>query len=335
MKFLVTGSAGYIGGTFCFEALKSGHEVFGIDNYVNSQPKVTKELSYRFNEKFTFSENSIDDIVFLSELVDEFKPDCLFHFAALKSVSESEKNPSIYWKNNLQSTFNLVEAMRNSSSRKIVYSSSATVYGNGKNQPLKETDKLSATSVYGKTKVAIESYLNDCANSDLIDCVSLRYFNPVASHEEKIIIEDINNCPENLMPRIIRAALNIDQNIKIFGTDYPTRDGTGERDFIHISDLVRGHFEAFNFIQNEKGYHPFNLGTGSSVSVLELINKFMEVNGVNIEYQLIGRRKGDIAISIADAGKANRKLGWYALKDLSEMCRDSWFAFKENYAIRK
>lgn len=334
MKFLVTGSAGYIGGTFTFEALKRGHKVLGLDNYINSTPSFTSCLKENFPGRFAFQETSLDSVDDLDLVFKQFKPECVFHFAGLKSVSDSEKNPLQYWGNNFFSSFNIIESMRRNCIKKIVFSSSATVYGDTVKQPVSEDESLSSISTYGSTKIAIESFLKDCAKSNLIDCISLRYFNPVGAHAEKIIYENPLGNPGNLMPRIIRVALKIDEQVNIFGNDYATKDGTGERDFIHVSDLVDGHFKAHEFINTNNGYHAYNLGTGESISVLELISEFQTTNKLKINFNYSERRKGDIEVCFADPTKAHSDLAWKAERNISAMCKDAWDAVKDRDELK-
>ncbi len=329
MKIIVTGSAGYIGGTFCHKLLAAGHEVIGLDNYINSDKKVSNFLLNNFN---SYSFHQID-IAKVENPMDEIfrkhkgSVDCVVHFAALKAVGESESKPVQYWENNIISTLNLIKAMRSYDMRKLIFSSSATVYGNNANQPLTESESLSPISCYGSTKIANEYLLNDVAKTGDIDVVLLRYFNPVGAHSESIIYDDPYASPNNIMPRVIRVALGIEEQLYIWGNDYPSKDGTGARDYIHIEDLVEGHISAIDFIKTSSGSTAFNLGTGNSITVLELIKKFENVNNIKIPISFEKRREGDVAECYADPAKAQNILKWKAKKTLEEMCKSSWKPF--------
>ncbi len=329
MKIIVTGSAGYIGGTFCHKLLAAGHEVIGLDNYINSDKKVSNFLLNNFN---SYSFHQIDLAKEESSLNEVFRGhkgscDCVVHFAALKAIGESESKPVQYWENNIISTLNLIKAMRSYDMRKLIFSSSATVYGNNANQPLTESESLSPISCYGSTKIANEYLLNDVAKTGDIDVVLLRYFNPVGAHSESIIYDDPYASPNNIMPRIIRVALGIEEQLYIWGNDYPSKDGTGARDYIHIEDLVEGHISAIDFIKTSSGSTAFNLGTGNSITVLELIKKFENVNNIKIPISFKSRRDGDVVECYADPAKAEKILNWKANKTLEEMCISSWKPF--------
>jgi len=329
LKIIVTGSAGYIGGTFCHKLLSAGYEVIGLDSYVNSDEKVTNFLLNNF-ESYTFHQIDIaKEEIPLDDILSEHKGsiDCVVHFAALKAVAESEIQPIKYWENNTLSTLNLIKTMRNNKIKKLIFSSSATVYGNNDNQPLNETEALSPISCYGSTKIASEFLINDVAKTGDIDAVMLRYFNPVGTHNENIIYDDPYASPNNIMPRLIRVALGVDDQMYIWGNDYPTSDGTGARDYIHIDDLVEGHISAMNFIKTFSGSMTINLGTGNSITVLELIEKFKLVNNVEIPLSYEKRRDGDVAECYADPTKAKDILKWKAKKSLEEMCKSSWKPF--------
>ena len=329
MKIIVTGSAGYIGGTFCHKLLAAGHEVIGLDNYINSDKKVSNFLlksfnSYTFHEIDIAKEENPMDEIFRKHKV---SLDCVVHFAALKAVGESESKPVQYWENNIISTLNLIKTMKSHDIRKLIFSSSATVYGNNANQPITESESLSPISCYGSTKIANEYLLNDIAKTGDIDVVMLRYFNPVGAHSESIIYDDPYASPNNIMPRIIRVALGIEEQMYIWGNDYPTKDGTGARDYIHIEDLVEGHIAAIDFIKASGGSTAFNLGSGNSITVLELIKKFENVNNIKIPISFEKRREGDVAECYADPAKAQKILNWKAKKTLEEMCKSSWKPF--------
>jgi len=329
LKIIVTGSAGYIGATFCHKLLSAGHEVIGLDNYINSDKKVSNFLLNNFNS-YTF--HQIDLAKEESSLNEVFRGhkgsfDCVVHFAALKAVGESESKPVKYWENNIISTLNLIKAMKSHDVRKLIFSSSATVYGNSDKQPLTESESLFPISCYGSTKIANEYFLNDVAKTGDIDVVMLRYFNPVGAHAESIIYDDPYATPNNIMPRIIRVALGIEEQMYIWGNDYHTKDGTGARDYIHIDDLVEGHISSIDFIKTFSGSAALNLGTGNSITVLELIKEFENVNNIKIPISFESRRDGDVAECYADPAKAEKILNWKANKTLEEMCISSWKPF--------
>lgn len=331
MNILVTGGAGYIGGTFAYEALKNNHNVLALDNFSNSKPEQIKKLKSIFEKNFSFNEIDLSiQSNELSECLREFKPDVVVHFAGLKAVGESQSNPIKYWDNNVVSSINLLKAMAENSIKKLIFSSSATVYGNSKLQPIPETADIKSMSVYGSTKIVIERMFSEAASIGKIDVVSLRYFNPVGAHKEKIIFENPFDFPNNLMPRIIRVALGIDEKLEIYGDDYDTKDGSGERDYIHILDLINGHFSAINYILEHNGESVFNLGTGTSTSVFELIKTFESVNSLKIPYKISKRRAGDVARCYADPSLALKKLNWQTEYNLSDMCMDAWLGVKEN-----
>lgn len=329
MKIVVTGSAGYIGGTFCHNLLLLGHEVIGLDNYINSNKKVSEFLLNNFN---TYDFHQIDiakDDIFLEEIFNKHMGtiDCVVHFAALKAVGESESEPIKYWENNILATFNLIKTMKNNEIKKLIFSSSATVYGNNNNQPLTESENLSPISCYGSTKIANEYFLNDVAKTGDIDVLMLRYFNPVGAHSECVIYDDPYASPNNIMPRLVRVALGLEKQFYIWGDDYLTKDGTGARDYIHIEDLVEGHISAMNYIKEFSGSMALNLGTGNSITVKELIETFESVNNVKIPICYEKRRLGDIAECYANPKKAQKILKWKAKNSLEEMCKSSWKPF--------
>ena len=331
MNILVTGGAGYIGGTFAYEALKNNHNVLALDNFSNSKPEQIKKLKSIFNKNFSFHEIDLSiQSNELSECLREFKPDVVVHFAGLKAVGESQSNPIKYWDNNVVSSINLLKAMAENSIKKLIFSSSATVYGDSKLQPIPDTADIKPTSVYGSTKIVIERMFSEAASIGKIDVVSLRYFNPVGAHKEKIIFENPFDFPNNLMPRIIRVALGIDEKLEIYGDDYDTKDGSGERDYIHILDLINGHFSAINYILEHNGESVFNLGTGTSTSVFELIKTFESVNSLKIPYKISKRRAGDVARCYADPSLALNILNWQTEYNLSEMCMDAWLGVKDH-----
>ena len=331
MNLLVSGCAGYIGSTFCYEAVKRGYKVIGVDNFINGKKQNISALSSNFGEKFSFLEDDLSNYTSLKleKFLKDIEIDAAVHFAGLKAVGESEDKPIVYWRNNLDSSINLIDILSKNGVKKFIFSSSATVYGDAASQPITERNKIQSTSTYGSTKIAIEQLLMDCARAEILDVVSLRYFNPVGSHQERDIYENPFDMPNNLMPRIVRVALGLEKKLQIFGNDYDTRDGTGERDFIHIEDLIEGHFKALEYIKNNEGFEAFNLGTGKGITVSEIISCFEEVNKIKIPYEYSERRLGDIARCFADPTKAKKLLGWCAEKNLEDMCIDSWEAARK------
>tara|TARA_B100000614_G_scaffold58842_1_gene52035 strand:+ start:1347 stop:2342 length:996 start_codon:yes stop_codon:yes gene_type:complete len=324
-KILVTGAAGYIGGTFTYEVLKKGFEVHGIDNFMNSDRSNIDAFLKDFPASFGFSEIDIaEEVLKLKIVLDDFNPDFIIHFAGLKSVSESVEKPDLYMDNNVGSTRNLLENM--DSETFFIFSSSATVYGNNPNQPLTEDSPIEATSVYGQSKIECENLIKDYAVNKGVKSICLRYFNPVGSHKEFIVVEDYLNQPNNLMPKLIECIKNGKNIINVYGSDYETRDGTGERDYIHIIDLVEGHIAAMDKVQKIENIDFFNLGTGQSTSVIELISTFNKTNKESIKINFVDRRKGDVAICYSNPLKAHNELNWNANLNLERMCKDSWEA---------
>ena len=324
-KILVTGAAGYIGGTFTYEVLKKGFEVYGIDNFINSDRSNIDTFLREFPAVFGFSEIDLaNEVSELKTVLDEFNPDFIVHFAGLKSVGESEEKPDLYMNNNVGSTRNLLENMN--SETFFIFSSSATVYGNNPNQPLTEASSVEATSVYGQSKIECENLIKDYAFNKGVKSVCLRYFNPVGSHQEFIVVEDYLNQPNNLMPKLIECVKNGKNTINVYGNDYETKDGTGERDYIHIIDLMEGHIAAMEKVQKIENIDFFNLGTGQSTSVIELISTFNKTNKQSIKINFVDRRKGDVAICYSNPLKAHNELDWRANLSLERMCKDSWEA---------
>ena len=324
-KILVTGAAGYIGGTFTYEVLKKGFEVYGIDNFINSDRSNIDTFLREFPAIFGFSEIDLaNEVSELKTVLDEFNPNFIVHFAGLKSVGESEEKPDLYMNNNVGSTRNLLENMN--SETFFIFSSSATVYGNNPNQPLTEASSVEATSVYGQSKIECENLIKDYAFNKGVKSVCLRYFNPVGSHQEFIVVEDYLNQPNNLMPKLIECVKNGKNTINVYGNDYETKDGTGERDYIHIIDLMEGHITAMEKVQKIENIDFFNLGTGQSTSVIELISTFNKTNKKSIKINFVDRRKGDVAICYSNPLKAHNELDWRANLSLERMCKDSWEA---------
>ena len=325
---LVTGAAGFIGGTFAYEALKKGYKVIGLDNFSNSSKKNIILIKKTFPKHFTFYEIDLLDNNLIEQLKKHTDIYSVFHFAALKSVPESENNPDLYIKNNIDGTRKLLSLLQANSIKRIIFSSSAAVYGDQEIQPIKETAALSPKSVYAQTKKLSEELIKEQAQTDKLKAISLRYFNPIGAHEDYVITDAFEGINGNIMAMLMRVATGLEEKLNIFGDDYPTADGTGERDYIHINDIVDGHFKALEKIESIDEYEVYNLGTGSYASVLELIQTLEKVNGLKIDYKITSRRSGDLARSYADPSKANAELNWEARYNLETMCKDAWDALK-------
>lgn len=326
MKLLITGGAGYIGSHTCVEILNSGYEVVVIDNLINSKEESLKRVEKITGKKFKFYKCDLIDKAFLKKIFDNEKFDAVIHFAGLKAVGESAKIPLKYYSNNITGSLNLFEVMQEKNVKNLVFSSSATVYGIPEKVPIDENFPLSVTNPYGRTKLMIEEILKDIYNSDNSwKIILLRYFNPVGAHESGLIGEDPNGIPNNLMPYIAQVASGKLFELKIFGNDYPTRDGTGVRDYIHVCDLAKGHLKALEKIfKIEKGIFVYNLGTGKGFSVLEMIDAFEKASGKKINYKIVERRDGDVAECYANTELAEKDLNWKAEKNIFEMCKDLW-----------
>ena len=325
MAILVAGGAGYIGSHTVVELDKAGYEVVILDNFSNSSPEVLKRLTTITGKEFPFYEGSILDHDFLTEVFSKEKIDCVIQFAGFKAVGESVVKPLEYYHNNITGTLVLLDVMRNFGVKNIVFSSSATVYGTNNPSPMTEDMPTSAINPYGYTKLMMEQILTDVAASDPSWSVTnLRYFNPIGAHESGLIGELPNGIPNNLMPYITQVAIGKLPELNVFGDDYPTPDGTGVRDYIHVLDLASGHLAAVKYNLSHKGAEIFNLGTGHGYSVLDLVKTFEAENKVAIPYRIQGRRAGDIATCYASPEKAKEVLGWEAKKTLKEMVRDSW-----------
>ncbi len=332
MKVLVTGGAGYIGSHTCVELLNAGHEVVIIDNFVNSKPEALDCIRKITGKDFAFCEADLRDREAVKKLFDEHQIDAVIHFAGLKAVGESVAKPLEYYDNNLGGFFVLAEEMRDHGVKKIVFSSSATVYGMNNPVPFREEMPTSATNPYGYTKVMIEQMLRDLAVSDPDwSIVMLRYFNPIGAHASGMIGEDPNGIPNNLLPYVAQVAAGIRPQLSVFGDDYDTPDGTGVRDYIHVVDLALGHLAALNYADSHKGAEAVNLGTGNGTSVLEIVKAFEKASGRPVPYQICPRRPGDIATCYADTDKASSMLGWHATRNIDDMCRDGWNFAKNRY----
>ena len=330
MKILVTGGTGYIGSHTCVELLNNGYEVVIIDNLSNSKREVVDKIAEITGKEVKFYEGDVTSKELLTKIFKENDISAVIHFAGFKAVGESVSNPLKYYHNNLESTINLLEVMNEYNCKKIVFSSSATVYGKPESLPIKENAHLSTTNPYGTTKLMIEMILKDLyVSSKDWSIAILRYFNPIGAHESGLIGESPNDIPNNLMPYIMRVALGNLDHLNVFGNDYDTKDGTGVRDYIHVVDLARGHIKAIEKVLNSEGVDCYNLGTGNGYSVLDIVSTFERVNNIKIPYIIAERRAGDIDACYADPAYALEKLNFKAEKGLEEMCKDSY-----NYAIK-
>lgn len=325
MKLLITGGTGFIGSHTAIEFLEQGYDVVILDNLSNSQKEVVKVIEEISKKKVVFYEGDVCDKTLLESIFKEHKIDAVIHFAGYKAVGESVKQPLKYYDNNLISTIHLLEVMEQYNCKKLVFSSSATVYGNPKTLPIKEDFPLSTTNPYGTTKLFIEQMLQDISAADASwSIANLRYFNPIGAHESGLLGESPNSIPNNLMPYIVKVAAKELDSLQIFGNDYPTPDGTGVRDYIHVVDLAHGHLKALEYLTDHTGIEAFNLGTGTGYSVLDVLTTFSKVNHVEVPYQIVQRREGDIPSCYADSSKAEQLLGFKTTKSLEEMCKDAY-----------
>ncbi|HEL9633901.1 TPA: UDP-glucose 4-epimerase GalE [Streptococcus suis] len=325
MSILVTGGAGYIGSHTVVELLKLGKDVVIVDNLSNSSILVLDRIETITGKRPTFYELDVADKVVLREVFEKESIEAAIHFAGYKAVGESVEKPVMYYENNIMSTLALVEVMAEFGVKKIVFSSSATVYGLNNPSPLVETMPTSATNPYGYTKVMLEQILRDVEVADKEWSIALlRYFNPIGAHESGLIGEDPAGIPNNLMPFVAQVAVGKRPELSVFGNDYDTVDGTGVRDYIHVIDLALGHIKALEKISTTAGVHTYNLGSGQGTSVLELVQAFEKVNGVPVPYKIVDRRPGDVATCYANADKALVELNWKTEKTIEDMCRDTW-----------
>lgn len=337
-KILVTGGAGYIGSHTCIALHEIGYDIVVYDNLSNSSREAINRTSTLIGQPIEFIEGDIRDAELLRQVFASHQFFGVIHFAGLKAVGESVAKPLMYYNNNVSGTITLLEIMAEYDVKNLIFSSSATVYGDPENLPIDETSKRSCTNPYGQSKLAVEHILEDLAVSDTSwSLITLRYFNPVGAHPSGQIGEDPNDIPNNLMPYISQVAVGKLDKLNIFGNDYPTIDGTGVRDFIHVIDLAQGHVAALNYLekqtvpnesgvakQNSIGFLPINLGTGKGTSVLELVSAFSDISGQTVPYQFTNRRDGDIASCYASADTALTLLGWEARLSITDMCRDVW-----------
>ena len=332
MKILVTGGTGYIGSHTVVELLNEGHDVVIIDNLSNSDRKVVDRIENITGLRPVFYEADILDKAALDKIFDEEKIEAVIHFAGLKAVGESVEKPLLYYENNISGTINLLKSMNEHSCKNIIFSSSATVYGTPAFVPItEECPKGTCTNPYGWTKSMIEQIMMDqCIADKEWNAVLLRYFNPIGAHESGTIGENPNGIPNNLMPYVTQVAVGRLKELGVFGNDYDTHDGTGVRDYIHVVDLALGHVKALKKLVKGSGLSIYNLGTGQGYSVLDIVKNFEEATGVKIPYVIKPRRAGDIDTCYADSSKAEKELGWKALRGIKEMCADSWRWQKNN-----
>lgn len=328
MAILITGGAGYIGSHTCVELLSAGEEIVVLDNFYNSKPEAIEQIKALSGKDFKFYEADMCSEADMEKIFSENEIEAVIHFAGYKAVAESVRKPLMYFSNNLGGTFTLLNTMEKHGCEKLIFSSSATVYGIPETVPVREDFPLSAINPYGRTKLMIEEMCRDlCASDPEWSIALLRYFNPIGAHSSGKIGENPNGIPNNLMPIIINVATGKQEKLNVFGNDYPTPDGTCIRDYLHVVDLAAGHLAALKSVRERKGAIPYNLGTGNGYSVLEIIETFERVNDLKIPYEIAGRRAGDAAECYCVPDKAKNELGWSAKHGLEEMCRDSW-----NYA---
>jgi len=325
MAILITGGAGYIGSHTCIELLNNNYKIIVVDNLSNSSIESLNRVKEITGKQFKFYNESVLNREKMNGIFLENNIEAVIHFAGFKAVGESTTIPLTYYYNNIISTIILCDVMQKHNVKKFIFSSSATVYGIPKTSPITEEFPLSVTNPYGQTKLMIEQIMRDVAKADGEWSIALlRYFNPFGAHQSGRIGEDPNGIPNNLMPYVTQVAVGKLKELNIFGNDYPTKDGTGVRDYIHVVDLAKGHVKALEKVLETTGIDAYNLGTGKGYSVLEMVNAFEKVSGKKIPYKIIGRRPGDVAICFADVSKAKRELGWEAEYGLEEMCLDSW-----------
>lgn len=324
-KIILTGGTGYIGSHILLKLRQLSYDVIVIDDFSNSSPKTWEDIQEFTGESISLIEGSVCDADVLDQCCSDFFGATVIHCAGLKSPSESETEPLKYYSENVGGAINLISAMEKNGCKKLIFSSSASVYGDTDQVPVDESSLPSPKSVYAKTKYMVEQICEDWSKaSEDRSCVSLRYFNPIGADDSGVIGEKPKQIVNNLMPHILTAATGVTQGVTIFGSDYDTRDGTGERDYIHVVDLAEAHIKSLEYIETSKGYENINIGTGSGVTVLELIHEFEKATSVKVPHTFSNRRIGDIDRSIASVEKAKRKLNWEAKFDVAEMCRSAW-----------
>jgi UDP-glucose 4-epimerase len=325
MRVFLTGGAGYIGSHTLLEVLSGAHEVCVYDDYSNSVPEALKRVERLSNRTFQAVTGNVLDQTSLAKALKDFKPDVVVHFAGKKAVGESVEKPLMYYENNVVGTLSLLRGMEAVGCTRLVFSSSATVYGEPHYLPLDEKHPLAATNPYGQTKLMVEHILRDwCVARTDASVVVLRYFNPVGAHDSGQIGEDPNDIPNNLMPFVSQVAVGRREKLQVFGGDYDTKDGTGVRDYIHVVDLAKAHAAAINYAEAHKGCEAINVGTGQGASVLDVVRAFEQGSGQPVPYEVVARRPGDVAAYYADASKAESLLGWQATRDLADMCETAW-----------
>ena len=335
-KILVTGGAGYIGSHACVELLNAGYNIVVLDNFYNSDPEVLARIRELTGREFTFYEADIRDETKIKQLFTEHAIDAVMHFAGLKAVGESVAKPLAYYETNIGGSLTLCRVMQEAGCKRLVFSSSATVYGMNNPVPYKEEFPTSATNPYGSTKVMIERILQDiCAAEPDWSVALLRYFNPIGAHKSGLIGENPSGIPNNLLPYVAQVASGKLKELTVFGDDYSTPDGTGVRDYIHVVDLAEGHIAALRYCMEHTGIEAVNLGTGSGTSVLEIVRAFEQACGRKIPYRIAGRRPGDIAECYADTHKAKDLYGYTAQRGVQEMCEDTWRFAKKQYGVQE
>jgi len=324
-RVLLTGATGYIGSHTWLALLDAGHAVVGLDNFANSSPRVLERLNRLAGQPVTFEEADVCDPLALAQVFSRHRIDAVIHFAAYKAVGESVQQPLRYYRNNIGGLLNVVQALQDQGVFRLVFSSSATVYGQPETLPIPENAPLAATNPYGSTKLIGEQLLAELERCDpRWQIARLRYFNPVGAHESGLIGEDPRGLPNNLMPYVSQVAVGTRAELQVYGGDYDTPDGTGVRDYIHVMDLAEGHVASMKHLLDGGGSHVVNLGTGQGHSVLEVIHAFEQASGRPVPYRIVDRRAGDVAACYADPGLARRLLGWNARRGLSAMCTDAW-----------
>ena len=330
INILVTGSAGFLGAPLAFDLLNMGHKIVGIDSYFNSNSKNTLKLQENYKENYKFYKLDIaSSSTDLDTIFTKHKPELVIHLAALKSVQESISNPDLYIRNNIESTANIISSMKSNNCKKIIYSSSAAVYGNQEMQPIKEDTHLKPISTYADTKLACEKLIENACNSNFIDGISLRYFNPIGMHSSKLFKEALNEDDGTIMQEIIKVALRKNKTLKIYGNEYLTKDGTCERDFIHIDDLMDAHIKSIDYINSLSGYDVFNVGTGSPITILNLTKSFIDNNKIPTNYEFTKKKLGDVQSSYADTSKINKLMQWKSKRNLKDMVKDSWIPYSK------
>jgi UDP-glucose 4-epimerase len=326
-SIVITGSAGYIGTPLAYELLNMGYKIIGIDNYVNSNSKNTEKLKKDFIKNYNFYNLDIAlEPSKLNAIFLQHKPELVIHLAALKSVQESISSPDLYKNNNINSTINILDSMSLNDCKKIIYSSSAAVYGDQKIQPIHENVVLNPSSPYAYTKLLCEKIINNACDQNNINGISLRYFNPIGYHTSKLFSDELTEDVGSIMQQIIKVALGREKFLNIYGSDYSTKDGTCERDFIHIEDVLDAHIKSIKYIDSSNGHEIFNIGTGLPISILKLINFFIKKNNIPINYEFTERKLGDIESCYADVEKINKKMKWKASKNIEDMVADAWKA---------